>query len=68
LKQSHKGKLYHAEWDTRSRGSGEYADMLEKRYELALQRCGYPKDTDTTLNVDRFRMKPKSGEQAGFDF
>ena len=40
LKEMHKGKLYQSNFGTRMRGSGDYADMIEKRFRLACKTKG----------------------------
>jgi len=40
MKQSHKGALYIADYGERMSGSGQYAALISKRYQLALKRSG----------------------------
>ena len=40
LKEIHKGKLYQSNFGTRMRGTGHYADMIEKRFRLACKTTG----------------------------
>jgi DNA repair photolyase len=35
-----RGKDYRAEWGTRMRGTGVFADIIEKRFEVACRRFG----------------------------
>lgn len=61
------GKLYDADFRTRMAGSGVYAQLLRRRFELARQRLGVggrdPPDLDTT----QFRDPQAPGAQLGFD-
>lgn len=40
LRQAHGGKEYNAQFGTRMCGSGEYADMIAQRFQLACKRLG----------------------------
>lgn len=40
LKEMHKGRLYQSNFGARMRGSGHYADMIEKRFRLACKTTG----------------------------
>ena len=41
LKEMHEGKLYQSNFGTRMRGSGHYAEMIDKRFRLACNRIGF---------------------------
>ncbi len=53
------GRLYDAEWGTRMTGTGARAELLAKRFQLAVRRRGYGEPP--LLACDRFR--PPLGEQ-----
>ena len=53
------GRLYDAEWGTRMTGTGARAELLAKRFQLAVRRLGYGEPP--LLACDRFR--PPLGEQ-----
>lgn len=40
LRTMHGGQLYQAHWGTRMRGSGPYAEMIEKRFRVAIKKLG----------------------------
>jgi DNA repair photolyase len=48
------GREYDASWGERMRGTGEYADLLKKRFQLACKRLGLNRDA-SELDVTRFR-------------
>jgi DNA repair photolyase len=63
IRQTRGGRLYDSRYGVRGRGEGPYADMLEKRFEVACTRLGLsgqPAPLDTT----RFRL-PRSDEAQG---
>ena len=41
LKEMHEGKLYQSNFGTRMRGSGHYAEMIDKRFRFACNRIGF---------------------------
>tara|TARA_R110002049_G_scaffold23545_6_gene83488 strand:+ start:12430 stop:13506 length:1077 start_codon:yes stop_codon:yes gene_type:complete len=43
LRDMHGGKEYDATWHRRMRGSGPYADLVARRYEVAIKRLGLSK-------------------------
>jgi DNA repair photolyase len=47
------GKDYDSAFGSRMRGHGAYADLLERRFQLAHRRLGFPGSDD--LDVTRFR-------------
>jgi DNA repair photolyase len=62
IRESHGGKLYEPEFGVRMRGTGEYADMLEKRFQVAVRRFGLSTETPV-LDSSRFRVPPRRGDQ-----
>ncbi len=64
IRQSHDGKAYRAQWGTRMRGSGAYAEMLRRRFEAACKRLGLnDRSRAFVLDTTRFRRPPKQGDQ-----
>jgi DNA repair photolyase len=61
IRQMRGGKDYDAEWHTRQRGTGPYAQMLAHRFHMAVRRLDL-KD-GTHLRTDLFRRPPKPGDQ-----
>jgi DNA repair photolyase len=62
IRETHGGKLYEPELGVRMRGTGEYADMLGKRFQIALRRFGLSVERPV-LDVSRFRVAPKKEDQ-----
>ena len=55
------GKAYQAEWGTRMRGQGVYADLIAKRFEVALRKNGLDKSPKRMeLRTDLFRQSQGS--------
>ena len=62
IRDSRGGKAYDADFRTRMRGSGPFADLIRQRFRLAVRRLGY---TDPEpLACDIFRP-PSPGGQLG---
>ncbi|MDE0444503.1 MAG: PA0069 family radical SAM protein [Gammaproteobacteria bacterium] len=49
------GKAYQAEWGTRMRGEGVYADLVAKRFEVARRKHGLDTSRRAALRTDLFR-------------
>jgi DNA repair photolyase len=65
-RQTRGGKLYDADFSQRRRGTGAYADLIKKRFQLATKRIGLNQDGwefDCTL----FQPPERDG-QMGFAF
>jgi DNA repair photolyase len=58
MQSMHEGKDYEAQWGRRMAGSGPYAWMIGRRFEMAARRLGY-REASRTLRTDLFR-KPAS--------
>ncbi|TWH99483.1 DNA repair photolyase [Luteimonas cucumeris] len=55
VKQMRGGREYDAAFGKRMRGEGAYAELLARRFALALKRCGYPqRDRHAGLDCSRF--------------
>lgn len=65
LRESRDGALYVAEFGTRMRGSGAFADLVEQRFRLACRKHGlaFGRDRRATLDTTRFRVPPQPGDQ-----
>ena len=55
------GKDYDSAFGSRMRGRGTYADLLERRFQLAHRRLGFPGSDD--LDVTRFRPPVENASQ-----
>ncbi len=65
IHQSRGGKAYQAEWGTRMRGTGPYAEMLRIRFEAALHRLGLDKRREAwRLDCTRFAAPAQKKEKA----
>jgi DNA repair photolyase len=56
------GKDYDSAWGKRMRGSGPYAWLLGRRFELAAKRFGL-NEKKARLRTDLFARPPQAGEQ-----
>ncbi|HTT96543.1 MAG TPA: PA0069 family radical SAM protein [Rhizomicrobium sp.] len=56
------GKDYDSQWSTRMRGTGPYAEMMARRFHLAVKRLGLNQGS-RPLDIAKFRKPPRSGEQ-----
>ncbi len=62
LREMHGGKDYDARWGHRMRGEGDYAEMVQARFRLALKRSGL-RETAEPLRRDLFRPPAKDDRQ-----
>jgi DNA repair photolyase len=63
VKSMHGGKDYDSQWGRRMAGSGPYAWMIGRRFEIAAQRLGY-REKPQILRSDLFEA-PAAAEHAG---
>jgi len=67
LRETRGGRLYDAQFGTRMRGSGQYAELLAKRFEVALRRFGLER-RPAPLDASRFRSPARrDGQLTLFD-
>ncbi len=62
LRDMHGGREYDPRWGHRMRGEGEYAEMVAKRFKLAVKRLGLATRSDP-LRCDLFSKPPQAGDQ-----
>lgn len=62
LRQTREGSLYRPEFRERMRGTGPYADLLEKRFRVAAKKHGLDQRL-APLDPTRFKRPIQSGEQ-----
>jgi DNA repair photolyase len=62
IRASHGGKLYEPQLGVRMGGTGEYAELLGRRFQIALRRFGLHVERPV-LDVSRFRVPPNKGDQ-----
>lgn len=68
VRQSHGGRDYDTRWGKRMRGTGVYAQLIARRFELACKRAGIGERQRISLDSSRFACPPASGDQGAFDF
>jgi DNA repair photolyase len=56
------GKDYDSQWNTRMRGTGPYAEMMARRFHLAVKRLGLNQPSKP-LDIGKFKRPPRVGEQ-----
>jgi DNA repair photolyase len=60
------GKDYRSEWGTRMRGAGVFADIIEKRFEVACRRFGLNEEgARVKLDASKFRPPARDGGRQG---
>jgi DNA repair photolyase len=62
IKETREGKLYYSEFGTRMSGTGRYAELLAKRFQVACRRLNLNIDRPR-LDTSRFRVPLPKGEQ-----
>jgi DNA repair photolyase len=62
IRDARGGKLYDSQWGTRMRGTGPYADLLRRRFEVASKRLGLDGRLPP-LDASKFRVPPRPGDQ-----
>lgn len=66
VREMHGGKDYDAEWGKRFRGSGLWANLMARRFKVALARFGLDQALPA-LRTDLFQVPLAQGAQLGFD-
>ena len=62
VRQMRGGKDYDADWGTRMRGEGPIAELIAARFKAAKKRYGLERER-MSLDVSRFRVPPRAGDQ-----
>jgi hypothetical protein len=62
VRQMRGGKDYDATWNTRMKGTGPYAEMMARRFHMAVKRLGLNR-SGRPLATHRFRRPARSGDQ-----
>jgi len=63
VRQMRGGKDYDSQWNTRMRGTGPYAEMMSKRFHMAVKRFGLNQGGSRPLDAAKFKRPPRPGEQ-----
>ena len=67
IREMHDGKLYDANFGQRMRGSGPYAEMIEKRFQLAIKKLGLAHKVPKLNCADFLPPRKKSAQMDLFD-
>jgi DNA repair photolyase len=62
IRQMRGGKDYDAEWGKRMTGAGPYADLIGRRFQIAVKRFGL-NQVHSPLTINKFKRPPYLGEQ-----
>jgi len=62
LRQTRGGALYDSRWGKRARGTGPYAELLHRRFDLAINRLGLDKRS-LDLDCGQFKRPARAGDQ-----
>jgi DNA repair photolyase len=62
VRQMRGGKDYDANWNTRMKGTGPYAELMARRFHMAVRRLGLNRPS-TPLAAHKFRRPPRTGDQ-----
>jgi DNA repair photolyase len=63
IQQSRQGRDYDSRWGVRQRGTGEYAQVLARRFQLASTRLGLNRRQGPSLVSTSFERPPAAGDQ-----
>ena len=56
------GKDYDSAWNTRMKGTGAYAEVMARRFHMAVKRLGLNQPS-APLSVHKFKRPPRLGDQ-----
>ena len=62
IRQMRGGKDYDSDWGKRMTGAGPYADLIARRFQIAVKRFGL-NQMKSPLTVNKFKRPPYLGEQ-----
>jgi len=62
VRQVRDGRLNDPEFGSRMRGTGHYAELIQRRFRLACEKLGFNRN-DWSLDLTRFRPPPAPGDQ-----
>jgi len=63
LRQSRGGRDYDSAWGRRMRGTGQFAELIDKRFDLACRKAGLTRRAGARLRTDQFTRPERSGDQ-----
>lgn len=62
IRQMRGGKDYDSQWNTRMKGTGPYAQMMARRFQMAVKKLGLNQEP-RSLVINNFRRPPRIGDQ-----
>jgi DNA repair photolyase len=62
IRQMRGGKDYDSQWTARMKGTGPYAELMARRFHMAVKRLGLNQPA-SSLARDKFRRPPRTGDQ-----
>jgi hypothetical protein len=62
IRQMRGGKDYDSQWNTRMKGTGPYAEMMSRRFHLAVKKFDLNRPSKP-MTIDSFRRPPRIGDQ-----
>ena len=62
IRQMRGGKDYDSTWHTRMKGTGPYAELIARRFHMAVKRIGFNRESHP-LVLNKFKRPPQLGEQ-----
>jgi len=62
IRQMRGGKDYDSTWHTRMKGTGPYAELISRRFHMAVKRIGLNRESHP-LVLNKFKRPPQLGEQ-----
>lgn len=62
LRELHGGEIYDSRFGKRMTGEGDWAELMSKRFDIALRRAGMTRQV-TPLRTDLFAVPPRAGDQ-----
>jgi len=62
IRQMRGGKDYDSQWNTRMKGTGPYAEMMARRFHLAVKKLGLNQPSKP-MTINNFRRPSRIGDQ-----
>jgi DNA repair photolyase len=62
VRELHGGRAYDANWGTRLQGQGIFAELMARRFKVAVKRLGYDQ-SPAPLRTDLFKVPDRPGDQ-----
>jgi DNA repair photolyase len=62
IRQMRGGKDYDSQWNTRMKGTGPYAEMMARRFHLAVKKLELNR-SPRSMTINSFRRPPRIGDQ-----